>query len=205
MATLNHIDRYVAVMSIVDAATRARMFGRADGAEDYLRAIMADGRSDVVDSLLRADVLAYLPEDLLVKMDRASMANSLEARAPLLDHRLMEFVASLPSHRKVTMRRTKVLLREIATELLTRELVERPKMGFGVPVGDWFMGALGTMFQETVLAPDARSRDYYDVTVAEELFNELRSGGMHHSHRLWLFLMFELWARRWLGEQAQAA
>ena len=152
-----------------------------------------------------ADVLAYLPEDLLVKMDRASMANSLEARAPLLDHRLMEFVASLPSKRKVTMRRTKVLLREIATELLTKELVERPKMGFGVPLGEWFMGGLGNVFQETVLAPDSRSRDYFDVMVAEDLFREHRAGAGQHSHRLWLFLMFELWARRWLGDQAVAA
>jgi len=205
LAELSQVDRYIDVMSIVHAADRARMFGRPDGAEDYLRQIMAAGPSDKVDNVLRADVLAYLPEDLLVKMDRASMANSLEARAPLLDHRLMEFVASLPSKRKVTMRRTKVLLREIATELLTKELVERPKMGFGVPLGEWFMGGLGNVFQETVLAPDSRSRDYFDVMVAEDLFREHRAGAGQHSHRLWLFLMFELWARRWLGDQAVAA
>lgn len=204
LAAMSHVDRYIAVMSIIDAPMRARMFGHADAAETYLREIMDAGPDDKVDALLHADVHAYLPEDLLVKMDRASMANSIEARAPLLDHRLMEFVARLPSRRKVTMRKTKVLLREIASDLLTRELVERPKMGFGVPLAAWFQGALGNTYRETVLASDSRSREYFDVQPANALIREHQAGRGHHAHRLWLLLMFELWARRWLGERSVA-
>ena len=199
LADMSNVDRYVAVMSILDASQRRRLFGAGDRADDFLRGIMATGPQNGVDALLRADVHAYLPEDLLVKMDRASMANSLEARAPLLDHRLMEFVARLPTERKVTLRRTKVLLREIAIGLLTRELVERPKMGFGVPLGTWFHGDLGQRYRDAVLAPDSHSRAQFDIAVAEELLREHEAGEANHAHRLWLLLMFELWARRWLG------
>jgi asparagine synthase (glutamine-hydrolysing) len=202
LASMTHADRYVAVMSIIDAAERGRLFGAPDHAEDYLRAIMAAGPRNGIDSLLNADVRAYLPEDLLVKMDRASMAHSLEARAPLLDHKLMEFVARLPGQRKVTLRRTKVLLREIAVSLLSRELVERPKMGFGVPLGDWFKGELGQTYRDAVLAPDSQSRAYFDMRVAEELLREHEADLRHNAHRLWLLLMFELWARRWLAGPA---
>ena len=201
LAAMSHVDRYLALMSIIDAPMRARMFGHADTAETYLREIMDAGPKGKVDALLHADVHAYLPEDLLVKVDRASMANSIEARSPLLDHHLMEFAARLPSRRKVTMRKTKVLLREIATDLLTQELVDRPKMGFGVPLAAWFHGALGNTYRETVLASDSRSSQYFDVQPANALIRDHQAGRGHHAHRLWLLLMFELWARRWLAER----
>ncbi len=204
-ASLGPVDRYVRVMSIFDARQRDELLGgRTTDAERFLRDILAAGGPDETDRILRADVLSYLPEDLLVKMDRASMASSLEARAPLLDHHLMEFVAGLPARRKVTLRRTKVLLREIATELLSRELVERRKMGFGVPIDEWFRTDLGDRYREAVLSPDSRSRDYIDIDVAARLLDEHRSGIGSHAHRLWLILMFELWARRWLSERPTA-
>jgi len=202
LADMSHADRYVAVMSILDAGDRERLLGAPDDAERSLRRVLERAPGAGLDALLHAHVHTYLPEDLLVKMDRASMAHSLEARAPLLDHRLMEFVARLPRERKVTLRRTKVLLREIAVDLLTRELVERPKMGFGVPLGDWFHGELGTTYRDIVLAPDSQSRAHFDLGVAGELLQAHHAGQRNNAHRLWLILMFELWARRWLRVSA---
>jgi asparagine synthase (glutamine-hydrolysing) len=133
-----------------------------------------------------------------VKVDRASMAHSLEARAPLLDHRLVEFAARLPVERKIDGSNTKVLLRAIAKRLMPAELVDRPKMGFGVPIATWFRGSLGDQFEELVLAPDALSRDHLDTAAAAGLLREHRTGQYDHNHRLWVLLMFELWARTWL-------
>ena len=93
------------------------------------------------------------PEDLNVKVDRATMANSLEARSPLLDHRVYEFAAALPSHRKMRRGTSKIVLREVAKQLMPAELVDRPKMGFGVPIGSWFRSTLGDVFSDTVLGP----------------------------------------------------
>jgi len=140
-----------------------------------------------------------LPEDLLVKMDRATMANSLEARSPLLDHKLVEFAAKLPTDRKIEGKTTKVLLRVIAKRLMPAAHVDRPKMGFGVPIGDWFRGPLGDRFEEIVLAPDAASRDYLDQSAAGALLAAHRSHRAENDGQLWSLLMFELWARRWLN------
>jgi asparagine synthase (glutamine-hydrolysing) len=204
MAKLSPAERYARVVSIMDESLRLRLLGHPDDAGRYMLDILHNGTRDGIDRMLRADLLAYLPEDLLVKMDRASMANSLEARAPLLDHKLIEFAARLPSDRKVTLTTTKVLLREIATDLLSKELVERPKMGFGVPLATWFDGELGGLYREVVLAADSRSRDYLDVDVAASLLDEHQAGDRQHAHRLWLILMFELWARRWLRDAPTA-
>lgn len=203
-AALDSTQRYVRAMSIFDSSMRHTLVGREDRADGYLLEILRDGDLERIDQMLQADLLAYLPGDLLVKVDRASMANSLEARSPLLDHKLIEFVARLPTNRKVSTRSTKILLREIATMLLSKDLVDRPKMGFGVPLGAWFDGALGDQYRETVLASDSRSRDFLDPALAASLLTEHRTGVAQHSHRLWVILMFELWARRWLAPSATA-
>jgi asparagine synthase (glutamine-hydrolysing) len=176
--------------------------GLTDG---YLLDVLRAGPSGVIDQVLRADTLTYLPEDLLVKVDRASMANSLEARAPLLDHRLIEFVAALPSRRKLRYGTTKVLLREIAHELLPARLVNRPKLGFSVPIGEWFAKDLGSLYEEMVLAPDAQLRNHLDQGVAASLLHQHRLGQGRNAHRLWLLLMFEAWARRWLAGDGRPA
>jgi asparagine synthase (glutamine-hydrolysing) len=200
-------ERYLRMMSVIDADLRRSMQSGSNGeTAGYLLEVMDASPRPPIDRMLRTDLLTYLPEDLLVKVDRASMANSLEARAPLLDHHLVEFAARLPVDRKVSGNTTKVLLRAIAKRLMPAELVERPKMGFGVPIATWFRGPLGERFEELVLAPDAASRDYLEPTVAIRLLSEHRSGEADHNHRLWVLLMFELWARAWLraGTPAQA-
>lgn len=127
------------------------------------------------------------------------MAHSLEARSPLLDHVLVEFAAKLPTDRKINGSTTKVLLRVIAKRLMPASHVDRPKMGFGVPIRDWFRGPLGDRFEEIVLAPDAAARDHVDQSAARALLTTHRSGEAENDGQLWSLLMFELWARRWLN------
>jgi len=198
-------ERYVMQMTSLDEPSRSNLMLEANGARPYLLDVLREGPDDPIDRLLRADLLTYLPEDLLVKMDRASMANSLEARSPLLDHHLVEFVARLPIDRKIDGKITKVLLRAIAKRLMPAEHVDRPKMGFAAPIGDWFRGALGDRYEEMVLAPDAASRDHLDQSVARAMLLEHRGGQAEHDGRLWSLLMFELWARRWLGVPSAVA
>jgi len=133
-----------------------------------------------------------------VKTDRCTMANSLEARAPFLDRELVEYVAALPDEFKLQGRRTKAILRDAFSDLLPPEIQRRGKMGFGVPIGTWFREALGEHYREVVLASDSRSRDYLDTDVAARLLADHQSGRWDHGHRLWVLLMFELWARKWL-------
>jgi asparagine synthase (glutamine-hydrolysing) len=199
-------QRYLHLMSVMDPTLRGAVLPGSNGETSrYLLDVLAASPAEPIDRLVRTDLLTYLPEDLLVKMDRATMANSLEARAPLLDHVLVEFAARLPVERKIAGSNTKVLLRAIAKRLMPPELVDRPKMGFGVPIADWFRGALGDQFEQLVLAPDARSRDHLDVTAAATLLREHRSGQFDHNHRLWVLLMYELWARTWLKTPAAVA
>ena len=202
-ASLTPSQRYLQINEIFNTALASRLLGRqADGSASYLLNILDDGPRDSVDKAMRTDLLAYLPGDLLVKTDRAAMANSLETRSPLLDHKVLEFAATLPSDRKVTLRKTKVLLREIAIPLLSEEVVNRPKMGFGAPIDAWFKAELGDQYHELVLCSDSRTRDLLDHDVAAELLDGHRSGAQPNAHRLWAILMFELWARRWLSHGA---
>jgi asparagine synthase (glutamine-hydrolysing) len=206
-AERSDVGRYVAIMSQMHLETRVALLGDATLADQdaYLADTLADGPADELDRALRADTLTYLPEDLLVKMDRATMANSLEARAPLLDHRIVEFAARLPTDRKMHRRVSKVILREVAHDLLPATLVDRPKKGFGVPVGAWFRRELGERYRDEVLAPDSRLRDHLDQTAAADLLTAHQGGAADHGARLWNLLMFEAWARRWLDTGSDAA
>jgi asparagine synthase (glutamine-hydrolysing) len=206
-AERSEIARYVAIMSQMHLETRIALLGDATLADQdgYLADTLAEGPADQLDRTLRADTLTYLPEDLLVKMDRATMANSVEARAPLLDHHVVEFAARLPTDRKMHRRVTKVILREVARDLLPARMVDRPKKGFGVPVGSWFRHELGDRFHDEVLAPDARSRDHLDQSAAADLLRAHRAGEVDNGARLWNLLMFEAWARRWLDVRSDLA
>jgi asparagine synthase (glutamine-hydrolysing) len=192
-------DRYVTQMTILGKSDRSNLMTSVNGSTPYLLSVLRAGPHDPIDRLLRTDLLTYLPEDLLVKVDRATMGNSLEARSPLLDHELVEFAAKLPTDRKIKGSTTKVLLRAIAKQLMPAEHVDRPKMGFGVPIGDWFRGPLGERFEELVLAPDAALRHQLDLSVAEALLAAHRRHEAENDARLWSLLMLELWARRWLS------
>ena len=143
--------------------------------------------------LLAANFHGYLHDDLLVKADRMSMANSLESRAPLLDWNLMEYVAGLPDHYKLAGRTTKAVLRAAFDDLVPEPVKRGGKRGFGVPLDAWFRGELSGYLRDTLLAPSARLRGYVAHDYLRRLVDEHVSGRANHGHRLWTALTFERW------------
>jgi asparagine synthase (glutamine-hydrolysing) len=148
-----------------------------------------------LDRILYANFRTYLPDDLAVKMDRMSMANSLETRSPFLDTAVIERLASVPARQKVGVRRLKPLLRRAFFPMLPQSIWDRRKHGFGVPMATWFRSELGTMFEDEVLAPDARSRDLLAHGPVEAMYREHRDRLGDHGARLWTILVLERWLR----------
>lgn len=160
----------------------------------WLREALApEPHLDPVDAVVRADTLMYLPQDLLVKVDIATMANSLEARSPFLDHRLVEFCAALPSSMKLRGRTSKWLLRRLMQDRLPPEILTRPKMGFGVPVGEWLRGELRPLLEDTLFSPSALQRGYFKRAAIRDLVDEHLSRRADRTSHIWGLLMLELW------------
>jgi asparagine synthase (glutamine-hydrolysing) len=153
---------------------------------------------DFIDATLDVDVNSYLPEDLLVKVDIASMAYGLEARAPFLDHEFMEFVASLPSSLKLRGAEKKYLLKRAAAPLLPPEILTRPKMGFGVPIDVWFRGELRDFTRDLLLSRAARTRGCLQPAVVERLIDQHVAGTHSWHYLLWNLVMFEMWHQQFV-------
>jgi asparagine synthase (glutamine-hydrolysing) len=153
------------------------------------------GRS-TLSQVLHANFTSYLPDDLLVKTDRCTMANSLEARAPFLDRELVEYVASLPDDCKLQGSRTKAILRDAFPDLVPAPIQRRGKMGFGVPLGTWFRGELRDYMRDLLLAPDARYRDILSAPFVEGLIRRHLDGRANLGQQLWTIICFELWLRQ---------
>jgi asparagine synthase (glutamine-hydrolysing) len=147
------------------------------------------------DRLMDVDVNTYLPEDLLVKVDIASMAHSLEARSPLLDVELMEFAASLPASFKIRTGRKKWLLRKAYREVVPDEILDGPKRGFGVPLAAWFREELRDYSREILLDGATTSRGYFKRAAVESMLNAHQQRKADHSFRIWALLQLELWQR----------
>jgi asparagine synthase (glutamine-hydrolysing) len=159
-----------------------------------------------LEQTVHADVQLYLPDDLLVKMDIASMAHSLEVRSPFLDHRVLEFAAALPARLKLRGLTQKYLLKQVMRGILPDPVLDRRKMGFGVPIDHWFRHELREMAYDVLLDARARQRGYFRPEVVRRYLDEHVSGRAHHHPRLWSLLMLELWHRRFLdGDPAQSA
>ena len=158
--------------------------------------VFADSDADDwTDATLDADVSLYLTDDLLVKMDRATMAHSLEARSPLLDHLFMEFVASLPAEMKLQGTEKKRILKAALRGLLPDTILDRPKMGFGAPLSEWFRTDLRDMAHDVLLSPRAAQRGYFEPKVVAGLLDDHCSGKEDQSTFLWDLLVLELWHR----------
>jgi asparagine synthase (glutamine-hydrolysing) len=147
----------------------------------------------LLDKTLYVDQHHYLPGDLLCKVDRMSMANSLEARSPFLDYRLMEFVAKIPSSFKMKGFKLKYILKKFAKELLPQDILNRSKQGFGVPVGEWFKRELKEMMHDYLLSQNFQNRNYFKKEAILKLLKEHQSGNKNHGKRIWALLILELW------------
>jgi asparagine synthase (glutamine-hydrolysing) len=176
-----------------------------DGLGPLLTAYRESDAPDPGDATLGVDVALYLPDDLLVKVDIASMAHALEARSPFLDHQLMELAATIPFGLKVRGRMTKYILKRALGGLLPDEILHRRKMGFGVPIDHWLRHELRELATETLLAPRAIQRGYFRRETIARLLDEHIRGKAGWHYRLWTLLMLELWHRTYIdGDGALA-
>jgi asparagine synthase (glutamine-hydrolysing) len=187
---------------------KARLYGprlapflKPPGAPAYLRELYtASGSSDLLDQIFYADFHGYLPEDLLVKIDVATMAHSLEGRSPFLDHKLVEFAASLPSDWKVRGVTTKRILKESLRGFIPDPILNRPKMGFGIPLKEWFEGRYFNLLKDILLDQDALKRGYFREEALRTLLEEHQMGKRDHGYRLWALLVLELWHRMFIDK-----
>lgn len=156
---------------------------------------------DLIGQLLYVNSRTYLPGDLLVKTDRMTMAHSLEARSPLLDQKLLEFAASIPSNLKLKGLTTKHIMKKALEGFVPPEIIRRRKHGFGVPVGHWFRGSLKDYVREMLLSPEAVQRHYFKEEAVRRFLDEHQSRKRDHGHRLWALLTFEVWHRIFIDQK----
>ncbi|MGE5359480.1 MAG: asparagine synthase (glutamine-hydrolyzing) [Bacteroidales bacterium] len=148
--------------------------------------------------MMRLDFETYLPEDVLTKVDRMSMAHSIESRVPLLDNEVVAFAASLPASFKIREGVRKHVLKRAAGRLLPPSILARRKQGFGVPLGTWFKGNLRELFGDVLRSATTAQRGYFDRAFVDRMVGEHLSGRRDHTLRLWQLVVFELWHRQYL-------
>ena len=157
------------------------------------------------DRIFAGDVRSYLVDDILVKVDRMTMANSIESRAPLLDHHLVEFAARLPSHLRRSGGRGKLLLRRVAAKLLPASVLSKRKQGFAIPLAQWFRNELQPLMRDTLDSRRFRERGLIAPAAADRLLLEHVEGRADHGEQLWMILNLELWARQYLDAGTRPA
>jgi asparagine synthase (glutamine-hydrolysing) len=155
------------------------------------------GPRNRIDQLLYVDLKSYLAENCLVKVDRMSMACSLEARVPLLDHEMVELAFRLPAHLKVTRSETKPLLKALAAQRVPPECVYRPKEGFSIPIKEWLRTSLTPLVSDLLRPSTIERQGLFRVEAVERLVAEHLSRRENHSHLIWSLMVFQDWKRRW--------
>jgi asparagine synthase (glutamine-hydrolysing) len=208
-AALPYPDRYISGVAVASAEDLSPMLSPDIAAVDPFGGIRGHfSRADIdhpMDRILAGDMDTYLADDILVKVDRMTMANSLEARAPLLDHVLLEYCARLPFAAKNDGRVGKYLLRKVAADLLPPECLRKRKQGFGIPLAQWFRHELRPIMQDVLSDRRFRERGIFDVRAVEACYARHLAGQHDHGELLWLLLTFELWARTFLDRPVAAA
>jgi len=205
--SLDPITRYLNSVSVFTGLNKASLytadFSRQFRANEQLSAYFLELSSNVktgasLDSLLYIDSKTYLPGDILTKVDRMSMAVSLEARVPLLDHKLIEFVTRVPASLKLSGIETKHIFKRAIADLVPSEVINRPKQGFGVPIHQWINRQLRERIHDTLKDARTLNRGYVDGAYVETLLDEHERGRRDHAMALWTLLMLELWHREYV-------
>jgi asparagine synthase (glutamine-hydrolysing) len=179
--------------------------GDADELAVMLDLYRTSDASDFGDATLGVDAALYLPDDLLVKVDIASMAHALEARSPFLDHELMECAATIPFDLKVRGTVKKYILKRALGNLLPDRILHRPKMGFGVPIDRWLRHELRDLLRDTLLSPRALGRGYFAAATVRRMVDEHVRGRASWHYLLWTLLMLELWHRTYIDGDGELA
>ncbi|RXR00884.1 asparagine synthase (glutamine-hydrolyzing) [Pseudoxanthomonas composti] len=204
-------QRYLSGVALTRPDTASALRAGAGGAQHYDLPLLHQAGSDlgagdsVLDRAVAIDLQSYLPDDILVKLDRMAMAASLEGRSPFLATSLVEFALRLPESLRVRDGRGKHLLREVAAPWLPPRAISKPKQGFGVPLPAWFRGPLRALAADTFASRSFRERGLIDPAAADGLLAEHLSGAVDHSEPLWQVLCLERWARTFLDAPAGAA
>lgn len=193
--------RYFEIISRFDQDLKIELYGDRFGVEEilpdtsaFIKGLYSAATArDPVEKLMECDFLSYLPDDILAKVDIASMACSLEVRSPFLDYRIIEFAASLPIKFKQDGATRKKILAETFADMLPQETARRPKLGFGVPVADWFRGAWNAILKERLLDGRAVRNSFLKKDAVENLISSHSNGSSDNSYPLWALLVFELW------------
>jgi len=197
-------DKALKFANIIPACNESDLYGRITALwgseENPVLGVDGHGYPDLplgnwalCERMMRADTLAYLPDDILVKVDRAAMAVSLETRAPFLDHRVVEFAQRLPLNLKIKQGKSKWILRQILYKHVPKQLVDRPKMGFGVPIGDWLRGPLRDWAESLLDERRLREEGYLSPQQVRTCWKDHLSGQRNFQYRLWAVLMFQSW------------
>jgi asparagine synthase (glutamine-hydrolysing) len=205
-------DVYAALLSQINRMHRAALYSgdfaqrvRLSQSDELVEAVRRGSDADnPVDRMLAVDVGLYLPDDLLVKFDIASMAHSLETRSPMLDHQFMEFIARLPARSKMNTITRKVILKQAFRNVLPDEILHRHKMGFGVPIDHWFRGELSEFLRDRLLSRRSIERGYFNRRYVERLIEEHTNGHKQWQYVLWNLLMLELWHETFIDSAAQS-
>ncbi|MBN2355627.1 asparagine synthase (glutamine-hydrolyzing), partial [candidate division KSB1 bacterium] len=167
---------------------------------DFIEEKFAACRSTVpLDQQEYVDIMSYLVDDILVKVDRMSMAVSLEARTPFLDYRFVEFCATIPAPLRFNGRTTKHILKKAMVGILPQEILQRRKEGFSIPIKNWMKQELRPMMLEFLSVDAVKKTGYFSPAYIDQLIKEHLSGRENHSHRLWALLMFQMWHRQYMG------
>jgi asparagine synthase (glutamine-hydrolysing) len=196
-------DRYSSILSLAQPLDLRRLINPEYFSTTASKVFIDEFQSGDVsnlDRMLRSDFDSYLPGDLLVKADIGSMANSLELRSPFLDVNLIEWGISLPSEYKLKGFSTKRILKDVARSLVPPELIDRPKMGFGIPRAEWLRGSMKTMLLDVLTDHTARNRGWFNPKEVTRAI-ELHMSGNDQDNVLWPMLMLELWAKNWLDSK----
>jgi asparagine synthase (glutamine-hydrolysing) len=204
VAALPAVERYGRLMEVFPATVRSELWEPGFLREPVPAWRLLEGGTSIAE-LQRLDIRTYLPGDLLLKADIASMAHSLELRSPLLDHEVLELGVSLPESLKVRGLRGKQALRRAFAEALPPEVASRGKTGFGVPVTRWFRGELRELAGDLLLDERARARGQLRPAAVERLLADHVDGRADHGHRIWCLVMLELWQRLHVEAQTPVA